>query len=194
MKRNGRLMAGVAAGLVLGTVSIAAAHDPGWNDDNRNRGPYAGWQMNRGGAGPGMMDPGMMGPGMMGPGGYGYGHMGPGMMGPGGYGYGHMGPGMMGPGMRGGGGYGYGPMGPGARGQWPGGAGAAQPLREDLSVSDVEHMLGHRLEWQGNPNVKLGDVEERDGDTIVAEIVTKDGSLVQRLEVNRHTGWIQPVR
>ncbi|MDT8345429.1 MAG: hypothetical protein RQ752_13480, partial [Thermohalobaculum sp.] len=139
--------------------------------------------------GPGMMGGGMgygMGPGMMGPG-MGYG-MGPGMMG-GGMGYG-MGPGMMGPGM----GYGMGPgmMGPGMG--YGMGQGAAEPLDRDLSAEAAQHVLEHRLAWGGNPNLKLGKVEVRDDDTIDAEIVTKDGSLVERLEIDRHTGRMQPVR
>ena len=118
--------------------------------------------------------------------GYGYGmapdpryHMGPGMMGPGygmGHGY-HMGQGMMGPRYH---------MGPG-QGMGPG-YGMHQALPRDLTTDDVRHMLGHQLEWQGNPNLKLGKVEEKDEDTIVAEIVANDGSLVDRLEVDRHTG------
>ena len=44
-----------------------------------------------------------------------------------------------------------------------------------------------------NPNLKVGDVKEKDADTIVAEIVTKQGdSLVQRLDFNRHNGYVQP--
>ena len=116
----------------------------------------------------------MMGPGMMGQG------MGPGMMGPCPYGQGMMGPGMMGQGM------GPGMMGPGM------GPGSMAALPQDLSVENVRHMLEHQLTWQGNPNLKLGKVEERDEDTIVAEIVTQDGSLVQRLQVDRHTGMMQP--
>ena len=117
------------------------------------------------------MGPGMMGQGQMAPG---YG-MGPGMMGPGTMGQGHMGPGYgMGPGQ----------MSPGMR----------QPLRQDLSAADVQHMMEHRLAWQGNPNIKVGKVEDKDDDTIVAEIVTQDGSLVERLEVDRHTGSMRPVR
>ena len=118
--------------------------------------------------------------------GYGYGmapdpryHMGPEMMGPG-YGMGHgqhMGQGMMGPRYH---------MGPG-QGMGPG-YGMHQALPRDLTTDDVRHMLGHQLEWQGNPNLKLGKVEEKDEDTIVAEIVTNDGSLVDRFEVDRHTG------
>ena len=140
--------------------------------------------------------------GHMGPGygmghGYGYGmapappyHMGPGMMGPG-YGMGHgqhMGQGMMGPRHHMGPGQGMGPgmMGPGyGMGH---GYGMHQALPRDLTTDEVRHMLGHQLEWHGNPNLKLGKVEEKDEDTIVAEIVTNDGSLVDRFEVDRHTG------
>jgi len=127
----------------------------------------------------GMMGPGsgsgygwcpddMMGHGMMGQG------MGPGMM----MGHGMMGQGMMGQGM-----------GPGMMGQ-----GQMQPLREDLSVADVRHMMEHRLTWQGNPDHKLGKIEEKDSDTIIAEVVTKDGSPIRKFEVNRHTGSMRPVQ
>ena len=146
-----------------------------------------GQMMGGQGMGPGMMGQGM-GPGMMGQG------MGPGMMGqgmgPGPMGQG-MGPGMMGqdmgPGMMGQG------MGPGMMGQGMQGA-MRQPLPTDLSADQVSHMLEHHLAWQGNPNLKLGTVEETDGDTITAEIVTQDGALVQRLAVDRHTGTMQQIQ
>ena len=112
------------------------------------------------------MGRGMMGPGMMGYGMPGYG-MAPGMMG-----YG-MAPGMMGYGMA---------------------PGMMAPLRQDLTTADVQHMMGHRLAWSGNPHIKLGKVEQKDDDTITVEIVTQDGSLVDKLEVDRHTGYMQPVR
>ena len=44
-----------------------------------------------------------------------------------------------------------------------------------------------------NKRLKVGEVKEADDDTIVAEIVTQDGSLVQRLKVDRHTGQMQQV-
>ncbi|MEO3428788.1 hypothetical protein AAFN88_08030 [Pelagibius sp. CAU 1746] len=157
--------------------------------------------------GHGMMGPGMMGPGTMGPGTMGPGTMGPGMMGPGMMGPGMMGPGyapqgdagpMMGPGgQRRGMGSGMGPgmgqgMGPG---MGPGmDQGMMQPSPRNLTSDDVKVMLERRLAWQGNPHVKLGKVEEKDDDTILAEIVTQDGSLVQRLEVDRHSGWARMVR
>lgn len=167
------------------------------------------------GHGPMMMDPGMMqgGSGWSGPQGWG---MGPGMMGcpmgggswgPGAMGHGMMmGPGTMGPGMMGQGmgrGMMMGPgmMGPGMMDQGMGrgmmmgrGMQGAMPraLPSDLSADQVRHMLGHELAWQGNPNLKLGTVEETDDDTITAEIVTQNGGLVQRLVVDRHTGAMQP--
>ncbi len=35
---------------------------------------------------------------------------------------------------------------------------------------------------------KVGEVKEKDADTITADVVTKDNSLVQRFIVDRHTG------
>jgi hypothetical protein len=65
-------------------------------------------------------------------------------------------------------------------------------LPQDLSVADVRHMLGHYLEWEYRGQLRLGIVSEQDEDTIVAEFVTPDSYLVQRVEVNRHTGWMRP--
>jgi len=108
-----------------------------------------------------------MGPGMMGDYGQGQGSgYGPG------YGYG-MGPGMMG---------GYGPgYGPGAQGDLK------------LTTDSVKSYLERMIAMQGNPHVKVGEVKEKDTDTITADIVTKDkDALVQRFEVNRHTGFYRP--
>lgn len=69
-----------------------------------------------------------------------------------------------------------------------------QPLEQDLTVDAVQHMMEHRLSWNGNPNLQVGKVTEKDDDTIGVEVVTKEGSLVQKLEVNRHTGLMQPVQ
>ena len=184
--RNRILAAATIAGLAFGLALPTFAHGPGQGA----AGPGYGWSWGYGGC-PGMMgqgmDPGMMmGPGMMGQG------MGPGMMGQG------MGPGMMGQGM-GPGMMGQG-MGPGMMGQGMGpsygmtGPGMMQPLAQDLSAAEVQHMLEHRLAWERNPNLKVGKVEEKDLDAIVAEVVTQDGSLVQRLEVDRHTGWMKPAQ
>ncbi len=66
-------------------------------------------------------------------------------------------------------------------------------IADNHTIEQVEHSLGHRLEWLGFTRLKGGEVNERDQEVIIAEIVTEDGSLVQRLEVDRHTGWSRPV-
>ncbi len=144
--------------------------------------------------GPATAQPYGYGPGMMG-GGYGPGY---GMMGGYGYGPGYMmgpgyGPGMMGYGggygpgymMRGyGGGYGPGMMG----GYGPGYYGNRGDMK--LTTDQVKNYLQQMIR---NPNVKVGEVKEKDADTIVADIVTKDkDALVQRLDFNRHNGFVQP--
>lgn len=154
-------------------------------------------------SGGGMMSPGQgygSGPSYgMGPchgSGAGYG-MGPGMMRPG-YGYGPapgygMGPGMMGPeGSGRGEGYGMAPD-MGGRGMMGRDPGQVVVPSRDLSVDDVRHFLEHSIDMHGNKRLKVGEVTETDQHTIVAEIVTQDGSLVQRLNVDRYTGQIRQV-
>jgi hypothetical protein len=106
----------------------------------------------------------------------------------GGYG-GWMGPGMM---------YGAGPspgwMGPGMMyGNGPGGWGPQQQVDLKLTVDQVKDRMEQWLQAVGNRHIKVGDVEAKDADTIVASIVTtdKDG-LVQRYDVNRHSGFFEP--
>ena len=170
---------GTIAAVTLGASDLALAHGSGGVQGNQPPGWHQGWHM-----GPGMMGQGQMAPYMMNPGQMGQGMMGQGQRGQGMMGQGMMGPGMMGPGMMGQGMMGYGQM----------GQGMMQPLRRDLAAEDVQHMIEHRLAWQGNPHVKVGEVIEKDEDTIIAEIVTQEGSLVQRLEINRHTGWMRPAQ
>lgn len=110
-----------------------------------------------------------LGPGMMGPG---YG-MGPGMMG---WGYG-MGPGMM---HRG---WGYGPQyGP-----------QYQQPQEPMSEKDAKAILENYLRSTRNPNLKLGKIEDK-GNAFEGDIVTaKDGSLVDKVLVDKYTGWMRSV-
>jgi len=76
-------------------------------------------------------------------------------------------------------------MGPGLIYGWP--AGESQ----DVSVEDARGWLEQILTRHGNPRLKLGEVREVDGDTIVAEIVTRDGSLVQKLAIDRRSGVLR---
>ena len=173
MVRTRTLVGGLAA-LAIALAAMATAS---------RANPQVGSGMQ---AGPGMMGPGMMGcgPGMMGwgPGATGWGMMGPGMMGPGMMGPGMMGPGMMGPGM----------MGPDMM-NW-GWNPNVTPANLNLSVDDVRGSLQRWIAIVGNPRLKVGNVAEKDADTITADIVTTDEeALVQRFDIDRRTGMYRPV-
>ena len=152
-------------------------------------GPMAGDDMHHGMMGQGMMGQGampmMMAPGMMNQGMMpmmGYGMTGQGMMMPM-----MMAPGMMGQGMMNQGAMGQGMMNQGATPMM--GMAAAAPL-------DADHVRPHleqHLAMMGLPNLMLGSIEAEDDDTLVAEIVTRDGTLVQRLAVDRHSGAVTPL-
>ena len=119
-----------------------------------------------------------------GPMGYGYYGMGPGMMGgwsgyctgPGmmGYGYG-MGPGMMG--------YGYGPQ--YGRPYAP----QYQSPQKPLNENQAKEMVENYLRSTANPNLKLGKIEDK-GSAFEANVVTKNGSLVDKILVDKDTGWM----
>ena len=142
---------------------------------------------------PGMMSQGAM-PMMMAPGMMGQGTM-PMMMAPGMMGQGAM-PMMMAPGMMGQGAMPMMMMAPGTMGQGMMGQGTtpmmgAEPM--SLEPDQVRPHLEQHLAMMGLPNLVLGSVEAQDDDTLVAEIVTRDGMLVQRLAIDRHTGAVVPL-
>ena len=121
----------------------------------------------------GWMSSAMGGRGMMGQGGgYGYG-MGPGMMG-----RGHM----MGPGYQG-----YGPQ-SGPRYGPPQYQGPQEPLKE----KDVKAMLDNYVQSTRNPNLKVGKIVEKDA-YFEAEILTKDNALVDKILVDKNTGWMRSI-
>lgn len=68
--------------------------------------------------------------------------------------------------------------------------GVVEPIQH-LSTDDVRHYFEHRLEAVGNDRLKLGEVTQTDEDTIAVDIVTVDNSLVDRLEVDPHSGRIE---
>ena len=98
--------------------------------------------------------------------------------------------GMMQDGMMQGGMMGSGMMG---SGMMRGGMGALFGSRVtpmmNLSIDDVRGYLASQLDGLKNKRLKMGDIKGDDG-TIIADIVTVDNSLVQRLKVDRHTGAI----
>ena len=123
---------------------------------------------------------------------YGYGMMGPGTMGPGTMGPDTMGPGMMSHGMMmHGPGYGAGMMhGPGYGMRGPGWTRNQGDF--NISADDAKKNFELWLAMRGNSRLKVGEVKEMDNDTVTVDIVTRDNSLVQRFQVNRHIGRFEP--
>lgn len=109
--------------------------------------------------------------------GYGYGFSrGPRRFGRGGYGYGYgygMGPGMMG---------GYGTR-PGYGPQYP-------PSGKSIDMKEAKAMMSDYLKSSRNPNLKLGKIKDT-GTAFEAEIRTKNNALVDRIVIDKSTGYMR---
>ena len=64
----------------------------------------------------------------------------------------------------------------------------------DLDVDDVRKIIEGRLVMHGSDRLKVGKVEVVNDETIKAEIVTVDDSLVFMLEFDHKTGAHHPIR
>ena len=115
-------------------------------------------------------------------------------------GRGMVGQGMMGGGMMGMDGMPMGPMMHGRHGQMGGHAlgpgalyGMPHGATTEMTPARVEAYLAHLLERHGNPRLEIGEITEAEDGSIIAEIVTVDGSLVQRLAFNRYPGLFRQI-
>jgi hypothetical protein len=102
----------------------------------------------------------------------GYG-MGPGMM----HGQGYGGGGMMGPMYA----PGYGP-------EWA----QQREKMEKLNEKQAKQLVEDHIRYIRNPNLQVGKTKEYDM-AYEVEIVTKDGSLVDKVFVDKYTGWMRSV-
>lgn len=80
------------------------------------------------------------------------------------------------------------------RGYGMGGPGWMMRGDLNLTVEKVKAIFEGRLAMHGNDNIKVGDVNAADDGNFTVTIVTKDGSLVQTLKVDKDTGRPTPVR
>lgn len=107
--------------------------------------------------------------------------------------------GMMGTGMMGRGMMGYGMMGQEqnmfeeCEEMMEGVTDGKQQAGEALTQEDAVSIVEGYLKKINNPNLKVGEVEQTADEDYLVEIVTKDGSLVDKLEVNRLSGWIHSI-
>ena len=98
----------------------------------------------------------------------------------------------MGRGMMGGyGGYG---MGPGMMGDYYGtgrGYGRQYPSRgKTIDAKEAAAMMNDYLKSSRNPNLKLGKIKDT-GNAFEAEILTKKNDLVDRVHIDKATGYIK---
>lgn len=97
-----------------------------------------------------------------------------------------LGPGMMDPGLLGRG------LGPSRLGP---GYGYLEPYppqqpRRPLDKKETGDMVEHYLKWLNNPNLKMGTITDK-GLYFEAEVVTKNNSLVDKILVDKNTGWMR---
>ena len=64
---------------------------------------------------------------------------------------------------------------------------------EEMTPSRVRGFLQQHLAWHGNPRLAIGEVTTASDGSITAEIVTVDGSLVQKLAFNRYPGLFRQI-
>lgn len=63
----------------------------------------------------------------------------------------------------------------------------------EMTEDSVRALLERQLNNFGNPRLKLGEVGTSSDGSITAEIVTVDGSLVQKLAFNRYPGLVRQI-
>jgi hypothetical protein len=81
----------------------------------------------------------------------------------------------------------YGPQyGPGYQGR------QYQQPHEPMEKDDAEALVENYLRSTRNPNLKLGNIEDK-GNAFEAEIQTKEGSLVDKVVIDKMTGWMRSV-
>ncbi len=73
------------------------------------------------------------------------------------------------------------------------GQGAAyNPQGQPVTVERAKQMLETYVSNKYNPNLKVGDISDK-GDMFEAAILTKDGCLVEKIQVDKKTGWFRNV-
>jgi hypothetical protein len=62
-----------------------------------------------------------------------------------------------------------------------------------MEEKDAKEFLENYLRSTRNPNLKLGKIEDK-GSVFEAEIVTKkEGALVDKIAVDKYSGWMRSV-
>ena len=78
----------------------------------------------------------------------------------------------------------------GGQGKMGSGQGQQQQLQKPLEEKDARAILENYIANMKNSNLQLGKIKDA-GTTFEAEILTKDNSLVDRIMVDKKTGWMR---
>jgi hypothetical protein len=65
-------------------------------------------------------------------------------------------------------------------------------LEKPITIDQAKSVLERYIIFSGNPNIRLGKITEQDK-YFEAEIITKDGSLVDTLIIDKETGGIESI-
>jgi hypothetical protein len=71
--------------------------------------------------------------------------------------------------------------------------GTPHDVPREMTPARVRAFLEQHLEWHGNSRLKIGEISAAEGGNITAEIVTVDGSLVQKFAFNRYPGLFRHI-
>lgn len=67
-----------------------------------------------------------------------------------------------------------------------------QQSQRPLEESDIKAMIDDYLRSTRNPNLKLGEIKDKDS-VFEADILTRDGSLADKIAVDKETGSMRSV-
>jgi hypothetical protein len=67
-----------------------------------------------------------------------------------------------------------------------------RPDRKPLEKEEAKEQVEDMLKRSRNPNLKPGAIEEEE-DSYIVDILTKDGSLVDKMQVHKETGMMRSV-
>ncbi len=61
---------------------------------------------------------------------------------------------------------------------------------QPVTMERAKQMLEDYVSYKYNPNLKIGDISDK-GDIFEASILTMDGSPVERIQVDKKSGWFR---
>ena len=65
-----------------------------------------------------------------------------------------------------------------------------QQAQEPLKETDARAMVGEYLNSARNPHLRVGEIKEKES-SFEAEILTQEDSLVDKIAIDKNTGWMR---